>query len=93
MESLKFIINDPKCGSSFSVRVLVDGYLVFPQLVGGRYEVTVPKFRKTGEYLITAEYVGNVSEGFKTAVRHGIYQEYTSKEIYIMFSCNEFSYD
>ena len=55
MESLKFIINDPKCGSSFSVRVLVDGYLVFPQLVGGRYEVTVPKFRKTGEYLITAE--------------------------------------
>ena len=44
MESLKFIINDPKCGSSFSVRVLVDGYLVFPQLVGGRYEVTVPKF-------------------------------------------------
>ena len=49
MESLKFIINDPKCGSSFSVRVLVDGYLVFPQLVGGRYEVTVPKFRKTGE--------------------------------------------
>ena len=93
MESLKFIINDPKCGSSFSVRVLVDGYLVFPQLVGGRYEVTVPKFRKTGEYLITAEYAGNVSEEFKTAVRHGIYQEYTSKEIYIMFSCNEFSYD
>ena len=41
MESLKFIINDPKCGSSFSVRVLVDGYLVFPQLVGGRHEVTV----------------------------------------------------
>ena len=68
MESLKFIINDPKCGSSFSVRVLVDGYLVFPQLVGGRYEVTVPKFRKTGEYLITAEYAGNVSEEFKTAV-------------------------
>ena len=64
----------------FSVRVLVDGYLVFPQLVGGRYEVTVPKFRKIGEYLITAEYAGNVSEGFKTAVRHGIYQEYTSKE-------------
>ena len=93
MESLKFIINDPKCGSSFSVRVLVDGYLVFPQLVGGRYEVTVPKFRKTGEYLITAEYACNVSEEFKTAVRHGIYQEYTSKEIYIMFSCNEFSYD
>ena len=93
MESLKFIINDPKCGSSFSVRVLVDGYLVFPQLVGGRYEVTVPKFRKTGEYLITAEYADNVSEEFKTAVRHGIYQEYTSKEIYIMFSCNEFSYD
>lgn len=93
MESLKFIINDPKCGSSFSVRVLVDGYLVFSQLVGGRYEVTVPKFRKTGEYLITAEYAGNVSEEFKTAVRHGIYQEYTSKEIYIMFSCNEFSYD
>ena len=93
MESLKFIINDPKCGSSFSVRVLVDGYLVFPQLVGGRYEVTVPKFRKTGEYLITAEYAGNVSEEFKTAVRHGIYQKYTSKEIYIMFSCNEFSYD
>ena len=30
---------------SFSVRVLVDGYLVFPQLVGGRYEVTVPKFK------------------------------------------------
>ena len=56
-------------------------------------EVTVPKFRKTGEYLITAEYAGNVSEEFKTAVRHGIYQEYTSKEIYIMFSCNEFSYD
>jgi len=93
MESLKFIINDPKCGSFFSVRVLVDGYLVFPQLVGGRYEVTVPKFRKIGEYLITAEYAGNVSEGFKTAVRHGIYQEYTSKEIHIMFSCSEFSYD
>ena len=76
-----------------SVAHLVDGYLVFPQLVGGRYEVTVPKFRKTGEYLITAEYAGNVSEEFKTAVRHGIYQKYTSKEIYIMFSCNEFSYD
>lgn len=64
----------------FSVRVLVDGYLVFPQLVGGRYEVTVPKFRKTGEYLITAEYAGNVSEEFKTAVRHGIYQNIQAKK-------------
>mgnify|MGYP006900169462 CR=1 FL=1 len=65
MESLKFIINDPKRGSSFSVRVLVDGYLVFPQLVGGRYEVTVPKFRKTGEYLITAEYAAMFRKNLK----------------------------
>lgn len=93
MESLKFIISDPRCGSSFSVRVLVDGYLVFPKLVGGRYEVTVPKFRKNGEYLITADYAGSVSDGFKSATRNGIYGEYTNNEIYIMFSCNEFRYD
>lgn len=92
LESLKFIISAPMdCGTSFqSISVNIDGYVVYPKLVGGRYEVTVPKFRKRGVYLVTAEYATRPGDELKIAHSQGIYEEYTGKEVYILLDCNSF---
>lgn len=95
LESLTFRITVPYeliTTRTFSITINVDDYIVYGSLDGeATYEVTMPKFRKSGHYIIEVVCEGEEWEQSGFAFRQGYYEEYTSDELYFIFGLSEFT--
>lgn len=94
LKSLKIRITVPYeliTTHSFSITINVDGYIVYGSLnKTATYEVTIPRFKKNGHYIIEVASQGEEWEQNEVAFRQGYYEENTSDELYFIFTSSEF---